>query len=910
MQHPTVHVEQLSHRFGATTALDRVSLCLHCGELAGLVGPDGVGKSTLLSIISGVRAVQRGQVLTLGADLTNRAQRQAVCRRVAYMPQGLGQNLYPNLSVLENTDFFGRLFGLALHARRERIDLLLHATGLSAFADRPAGKLSGGMKQKLGLCCALIHEPDLLILDEPTTGVDPLSRRQFWELIERIRRQRATLTVLAATAYLEEAERFDRLAALDAGQVLAIGTPSELKARTGTTDMEAAYVALLPAHRRRGHHRPQIAPRHADDGPIAIEARGLTRRFGEFTAVQDVSFRIRRGEIFGFLGSNGCGKTTTMKMLTGLLPPSAGAAFLFGAPARAGDVAGRRRVGFMSQSFSLYRELSVRHNLRLHAHLFGLPRQQIDARIVELCRQMDLAPYLGARAEDLPLGVRQRLSLAVAVIHQPELLILDEPTSGVDPVARDQFWVLLGDLSRRQGVTIFLSTHFMNEAERCDRISLMHAGRVLAEGTPQQLVQRYATSDLEQAFIAALETAGGQVAAPGSGAPADLHIAPVNPIGGRDRWFDGRRWWALARREGMELRRDIVRMGFALGGPVLLMVVMGYGISLDVEQLPYAALDYDRTPESRGYLEHYAASRYFRTALPLRDAADREQRLAAGDIALAVEIPAGFGRDLRAGRSAEVGLFIDGAIPFRAETLYGYAEQLHAGYLDHAVRDRILPQPEPPWYRLESRLWYNPAFKSVNALVPGVISILLAVIPAILTAVGVVREKELGSIVNLYATPATRLEFLLGKQWPYLLLGLVNALSMTALALHLFGIPIQGDPLVGSLGAVLYVAASSGFGLLLSCFTRTQIAALFAALLLTMIPAINFSGFLSPLSSLVGAARLLGSVMPAAYFLQISTGVFTKGLGSSELWPQLLTLGGFYLAFLALSWRLLRSQQT
>ncbi|MBS0610072.1 MAG: ATP-binding cassette domain-containing protein, partial [Proteobacteria bacterium] len=337
------------------------------------------------------------------------------------------------------------------------------------------GKLSGGMKQKLGLCCALIHDPDLLILDEPTTGVDPLARAQFWDLIERIRRQRPAMSVMVATAYMDEAQRFHWLVAMDEGQVLATGAPQELLARTGCASLEEAFIALMPEEKKRGHQAVVIPPLQVDDADVAIEAQGLTMRFGDFTAVDHVDFRIRRGEIFGFLGSNGCGKSTTMKMLCGLLPASEGQAWLFGKPVDPHDIDTRRRVGYMSQAFSLYGELTVRQNLVLHAQLFHVPADQQAARVRAMVERFELQEVLVALPESLPLGVRQRLSLAVAMVHQPELLILDEPTSGVDPIARDRFWQLLADLSRRDRVTIFISTHFMNEAARCDRMSMMHA---------------------------------------------------------------------------------------------------------------------------------------------------------------------------------------------------------------------------------------------------------------------------------------------------------------------------------------------------------------------------------------------------------------------------------------------------
>src|SRR5262249_16841606 len=446
-----------------------------------------------------------------------------VCPRIAYMPQGLGKNLYFELSVFENIDFFARLFGVSDAEREPRIKALLNATGLGPFPDRPAGKLSGGMKQKVGLCRALIHDPDLLTLDGPPAGVDPLARQQFWTLIDNIREQRPGMSVLVSTAYMDEAQRFDWTIAMDAGRVIATGTPAQLMERTGTNNLEQAFVALLPGAEEGGRRALVIPPRVDPGGEPAIQATELTKRFGSFTAVTRVSFTIGRGQLFGFLGWNGCGKATKMKMLTGLLPATEGEAKLFGEPVDANDLATRNRVGYMSQAFSLYGELSVRQNLDLHAKIFHLRRDQSHARIEELVDRFGLRAHLDAPSEELPLGLKQRLSLAVAVLHEPDMLLLDEPTSGVDPVARDEFWELLIDLARRQGVTIFVSTHFMNEALRCDRISLMHAGTVLACDTPARLMAERDTDDLESAFIgfiadaeaARQEKAGATLPAPG-----------------------------------------------------------------------------------------------------------------------------------------------------------------------------------------------------------------------------------------------------------------------------------------------------------------------------------------------------------------------------------------------------------
>ena len=516
-----VRLQDVRLRYGKTTALDGVTLDFPAGQMTCLIGPDGAGKSSLLALAAGARALQEGRVEALGGDMRRSRHRRAVCPRIAYMPQGLGKNLYPTLSVEENLEFFARLFGQDRGQRRRRIDELTRSTGLHPFLARPVGQLSGGMKQKLGLCCALTHDPDLLILDEPTTGVDPLSRVQFWELIGRIRRRRPATSVIIATAYMEEAQRFDQLVAMDGGRILATGTPGELLARGKTRSLEAAFVQLLPEQRRRGHQPVEIPPLDVGDGATAaIEAKGLTMRFGDFVAVDHASFRIRRGEIFGFVGSNGCGKTTTMKMLTGLLPATGGEAWVFGKALDPGDVATRRRVGYMSQGFSLYGELTLRQNLLLHARLFHVPAAAVAARVAEVVERFGLGDVLDALPARLPLGIRQRLSLAVAMVHAPELLILDEPTSGVDPIARDAFWRLMVELSRRDQVTIFISTHFMNEAERCDRISMMHAGRVLATDTPTALMEQGGVTTLEAAFIDRLvEAEGGDPVGPADDLP-------------------------------------------------------------------------------------------------------------------------------------------------------------------------------------------------------------------------------------------------------------------------------------------------------------------------------------------------------------------------------------------------------
>ncbi|WP_424813398.1 ribosome-associated ATPase/putative transporter RbbA [Roseococcus sp. YIM B11640] len=904
-----VHLRQVGLSYGATRALDNVTLDVPPGRMVGLIGPDGVGKSSLLALISGAHAIQSGRVEVLGGDMADAGHRARTCPRIAYMPQGLGRNLYPTLSVFENVDFFGRLFGQDREERERRIDGLLRSTGLAAFVDRPAGKLSGGMKQKLGLCCALIHDPDLLILDEPTTGVDPLSRRQFWDLIDRIRAERTGMSVMVATAYMEEAARFGWLVAMDGGRVLATGTPAELLERTGGATLDGAFIALLPEERQRGHEPLVIPPRvEAGDAPPAIEAEHLSMRFGNFTAVDDVSFRIGRGEIFGFLGSNGCGKTTTMKMLTGLLAPTEGKARLFGQEVDPSDMAVRRRVGYMSQAFSLYSELTVRQNLDLHARLFRLPAEAIPARIEEMATRFDLTGVMDSLPEALPLGIRQRLSLAVAMIHAPELLILDEPTSGVDPIARDGFWRILSDLSRNDGVTIFVSTHFMNEAELCDRISLMHAGKVLASDTPAGIVRRRSAPSLEEAFISYLEEAAGQPE-PATGAEPAPATEASHATAQATRAFSPRRAMAYARRETLELQRDPIRAILALVGSVLLMFVMGYGINMDVEDLTFAVLDRDDTTTSRDYALQIAGSRYFIQQPPIVDYADLDRRMRNGELSLAIEIPPGFGRDVARGRPVSVGAWIDGAMPSRAETVRGYVQGMHAAWLAQKSREIYGHAATAGAFQLEVRYRYNPDIQSLVAMVPAVIPLLLMMIPAMLAVLSVVREKELGSITNFYTTPVTRLEFLLGKQLPYVLLAMLNFLMLVAFALFIFRVPMTGSFLALTTGAFLYVVCSTGIGLLFSSFMKSQIAAIFGTVLITIIPAVQFSGMVDPVSSLEGAGALIGRIYPTAHFITITRGTFSKALGFDDLWSAFVPLLIAVPVLLGLAVALLRKQE-
>jgi hypothetical protein len=988
-----VEIRGLSHSYRGKTALDNITLSLPQGASIGMIGPDGVGKSTLLALIAGVKTIQKGSVRVLGADPARRREREALLPRIAFMPQGLGKNLYPTLSVHDNVAFHARLFGLNRREREERIARLLDATGLTPFADRAAGKLSGGMKQKLSLCCALVHDPELLILDEPTTGVDPLSRRQFWQLVAELRAENPGMTVLVATAYMEEAEQFDYLLALDAGRVLACRPMAEVL--SGGITLEAAYVAMLPAERRSPWHDEMLTPFAADPAlPPAIEAEHLSKRFGDFIAVNDVSFRIAQGEIFGFLGSNGCGKSTTMKMLTGLLAASDGSARLLGKPVAAGNLETRMQTGYMSQAFSLYEELSVRQNLVLHARLYRIA--QAAAAIDGVLRQFELAEHADSLPAALPLGVRQRLQLAAACLHRPKVLILDEPTSGVDPAARDMFWQYLLQLSRQERVTIFVSTHFMNEAERCDRISLMHRGRVLAVGTPAELVQRQQAASLEESFIRFLEQdearESGQpesvetvAADKGQKQPENTETGTASNLSGSLKPSDGGRqpenaaedvsgclngsqnadqkqpenlaraveavaeqrqpetpkpntannlsgslksakgskqpekprprglryWLAMvltfALREGRELAGDRIRLMFALLGPLIYLFAGSLGISYDTDQLDFAVLDQDQSRYSRELVREFEGSAYFRRAADLSRREDIAAELTATRVELVIEIPPHFGRDLLAQRRPQVAFYIDGAMPQQGENIAGYAQGIAAGYALSLYRTYGI---QPAGADLDMRFIYNPTFKSINALAPGFLMLALVMIPAMMTALGVVREKEIGSIMNLYSSPASSLQYLLGKQLPYVALSMGAYVMLVAVIVLVLDVPVKGSLAALTAGALCFVLATTAFGLLVSAFVRSQVAAIFAAAILAMIPAMNFSGMIYPFSTLSGSGYWIGRGFPASWFQMVGLGVITKGLLWRDVYPIFGVLLAFFLGYLLLAALLLKKQES
>ncbi len=571
-----IRLKAVRKTFGdAPPALDGITATIRSGEITGLVGPDGAGKTTLIRLMTGLMLPDAGTIEVLGFDTrTDAARIQAA---IGYMPQRFG--LYEDLSVQENLNLYADLRGLPTAERAAVFDELLTFTDLKRFTTRLAGKLSGGMKQKLGLACALLKKPRLLLLDEPGVGVDPISRRDLWKMVEALTTE--GIGVLWSTAYLDEAEACDRVLLLNGGKLLFAGLPSDLTERvagrvyklTGAAGRRRELLArtldegnvvdgviqgdairlvvtagsdpatLLPADAGPDARMVATAPRFEDafvdmlgggpggrsklaeatrprpagDGRPVIEVRGLTKKFGDFTAAADITFDVPRGEIFGLLGPNGAGKSTTFKMLCGLLKPTLGEGRVAGFDLRRDGAEARNRLGYMAQKFSLYGDLSVAQNLAFFAGVYGLAGAVKRERVALMNEIFDLGPHSSLSSKDLPLGLKQRLALACAVMHEPEALFLDEPTSGVDPITRREFWAHINGLVEK-GVTVLVTTHFMDEAEYCDRISLIDRGRSIALGTPDALKARVATPDnpdptMEDAFIALVQSSNERAAA-------------------------------------------------------------------------------------------------------------------------------------------------------------------------------------------------------------------------------------------------------------------------------------------------------------------------------------------------------------------------------------------------------------
>ncbi len=995
----------VARHFGNAVALAGIDLEVARGEFFGVIGPDGVGKSSLLKAIAGLIRAD-GELEVFENDMRLEASAERAKARIGFMPQGLGLNLYPELSIDENLDYLAELRQLPAGVRAESKERLLAMTHLEPFRGRAAGKLSGGMKQKLALCGALIGEPELLVLDEPTTGVDPVSRRDFWDILTDLVIGRR-LTAIVATSYLDEAERFERVAFMFGGRIISIGTPDQMRSSVEVRvrefvphDIKAAMKALDAAgvhfHRnglrlrvalRPGQQsivedsRDRIVPEVPPEDPAAalddifaarvagergpappylpfpstapgrsggaapVEVVSLTRRFDSFTAVDAVSFALERGEIFGLLGPNGSGKTTIIKMICGLLRPSAGRARVMGFDVSDANPAIRRHLGYMSQIFSLYRELSVMENLSLYAAMYGVTGADRRGRIEWVLEQAGLRGRERERAGRLPVGERQRLALGCAILHGPGIVFLDEPTSGVDPVARDLFWRIIRDLSAAQRVTILVSTHYLAEAENCDRIALLHAGRLIAV--------ELAAQDSRASRRSARRAAGDKRRAPSRGArdatrrrlrrdalrprpPRDRarscrgircdrgqsgrrRTAGANPRShphprrrlhradaGGARCVGGcmtlRRVFAIAGCETRQLRRDPMISVRALGVPLVLFLLFGYGLSLDVEHIPFAVVDCDRSAFSREYIYAFAGNPTFSLRAEAADTRVLSAMLRRGEIRLGMVIPPQFQHTLYKGRPESVQFMVDGVYSYRAEVTRAYALAVSAHVSSEIFRTLMIERtghaPNLDPLDIETRYLYNESLRATNAIVPGLLPVILMMSPAVMVAVAIVREKELGSIFNFLSSPATRTEFVLGKLIPYAAIGFGDALILGALTVVLFGVPFKGGVLIYCLGAALYVIATAAMGLLFSSFAKSQFGAIVVAMIATMVPSFLYSGLLIPIHNMSLDGRIAAHLFPAMFFNHIVIGAYLKALPLPAMLPDLGAIAIFIVVYL------------
>ncbi len=951
-------------------ALDGVSLEVAKGTLTALVGPDGAGKTTLLRLAAGLLDADSGTLSVLGLDAA--ADSDAVQSRIAYMPQRFG--LYEDLTVQENLDLYAFLHGVSREERETRYPKLFEMTALGPFTKRLAGKLSGGMKQKLGLACTLVRSPELLLLDEPTVGVDPLSRRELWEIIVRLEKEQG-LTVLVSTSYLDEAERCEHAIVLVEGRVLASGAPSSvrdeargltfhvepapgeparvLQARLmddpgvidavpeagrvrvvakapppGAEPVEARFEDGFMVLLRKEHPvRPErgLAPegREAESTPpkkgVAVRVRDLVRRFGDFTAVDHVSFEVEKGQLYALLGPNGAGKTTVFRMLCGLLPPTEGELEVAGTDLREAPASARQRIGYVAQKFSLYGALSVTENLEFFASSYGLRGARKRERIRWALEQFELVSLARVTSAQLPGGFKQRLSMAAALLHEPGILFLDEPTSGADPLARREFWRRITALAS-SGTTVIVTTHFMEEAEYCDRVAILDSGHLLAEGTPAEI--RGDAPSMEDAFIATVTRAPSRhVPAPHPGPPSasregaraasrgegeDLGGAaphPGPPPATRGEGV-GRRVLALVAKEARQLARDPSSFAVGIVLPLILILLFGFGLSLDVKDVPIAVVLESPSPAAVDLAASFELSPYFKPR-PMVSMREAERLLLERKIDGVVRIRSDFGREVTLER-ATVQLVVHGSDANQARIIQGYVQ----GAVGEWSARRVAEGKEAPVgpVAVDDRLWFNETNESRHFLVPGLIVIIMTLMGALLTTLVMAREWERGTLEALFVTPVRPVEILLGKTIPYFLLGMVGFALCLVSAKFLFQVPLRGSVVVLTLASMLYLLVALGIGLLVSSTFRNQLVASQITLLVTFLPAFMLSGFLFDLRSMPVAARAITYVLPARYYVALLQTVFLAGDVWGVILPDSAVLAFMAVALALLNWRRARKK--
>ena len=979
----------LTKRFApaAAPAIDDLTSQVSTGRVTGLVGPDAAGKTTLLRLFAGLLLPTQGRLTVCGVDPAVDLAR--LRQDVSYMPQRFG--LYEDLSVAQNLKLYADLCNVTGSERDQAFEKLLAFTDLARFTNRLAGNLSGGMKQKLGLACALIRKPRLLLLDEPSVGVDPISRRELWKMVYELVDE--GIGVVWSTSYLDEAERCADVLLLSEGKLLYSGPPKELTRRVagrsflvsgaslagrkllaqaikrpdvldgviqgssvrlvmrknarapsardlGAADLkiepvpprfEDAFVDLLGGAPKEESalagspsksQTPSAGNRGTSNGGAAadsnrqpvVEADGLTKTFGDFTAADDISFQIGRGEIFGLLGPNGAGKSTTFKMMCGLLKPTAGSARVIGLDLYAAAGAARAQLGYMAQKFSLYGDLSVRQNLACFSGIYGLSGARRSEAMARVVAAFKLEPYLDSNSSELPLGFKQRLALACATMHDPAVLFLDEPTSGVDPLTRREFWSHINAMVER-GVTVMVTTHFLDEAEYCDRIGLVYRGRVIAEGSPDELKDRVRSDErtepsLEDAFISLVEEFDRNegrtpdAAAQPSVMPRDAldHKQTTPPAPQSQESRAGmtlppgparlRRMIALVRKEGLQILRDPSSFLIAGALPLLLLLVYGFGVSLDLRRVPIGLVVEQPSPETDSFVASFRNSRYFEGRVVHHRAAVVDD-LVSGQIKGIVVLAADFSERLGRGETAPIQVLVDGSDPNTAGLVASYVQLLWVNWLqqESVSLSGLVNRPRAaPLISTEPRFWFNPELDSHYALLPGAVAIILTLIGTLLPSLVVAREWERGTMEALLTTQVTPLDLLVGKIVPYFLLGQMALVLSVGVTVFGFGVPFRGSLLALFAISSAYLAVTLALGLLISTVAKNQFAASQGALIVGFLPAFLLSGYIFEIDSMPAPLRLLTSLLPPRYYVFGLQTLFLAGDVASVLVPGCLLL--------------------
>lgn len=947
--------------------MDHIDADIRGGKITGLVGPDGAGKTTLIRIVAGLLIPSAGEVKVLGFNPAREAAQ--IHKRCGYMPQRFG--LYEDLNVIQNLSLYADLRGIVGDEREETFRRLLEFTDLKQFTSRKGGALSGGMKQKLGLACALLGKPELLLLDEPSVGVDPISRRDLWEMVQELVNE--GIGVLWSTAYLDEAELCGEVVLFNEGKKLFSGPPKELTQRVasrtfsfavregrrkilaralqddaivdGVVQGESVRLVFRNSNIRfepasvgaeANTELEPVNPRFEDafidalggmskgesavarvmqpiskgDRPI-IECHALTKRFGDFVATDQVTFSVQRGEIFGLLGPNGAGKSTTFKMLCGLLRPSDGDARVAGFDLRQAASQARNRLGYMAQKFSLYGNLTVQQNLAFFSGIYGLTGQRQQEAVDRMVQIFGFKDYLSMPSGQLPVGFKQRLAMACSLMHEPDVLFLDEPTSGVDPIARREFWTHINALVEK-GRTVMVTTHFMDEAEYCDRIALIYRGRVIALGAPDDLKRSVLSPKcpdptMADTFIALIERSEGKA----EGRPAKLaaripvlsqRVAVDKTPSKNEIESAWRRLCALIWKEVIQVVNDPSSILIAFVLPVVLLFLYGFAVSLDSTKIKLGFAIEGRGPEVESLLAAFRDAKYFILKVSF-SRKELEEDLVAGRIRGLVVVPIDFSRQRRWNDSEPpIQIIADGSEPTTANFVQNYVRGVAELWLQQRSLETASPMPVS--VNIENRMWFNPSLESKNYIVPGSIAIIITMIGTLLTAMVVAREWERGTMEAMMATPVRIQEIILGKLLPYFGLGLGSMFFCTVVSIFAFRTPFRGSFLSLFVFTSLFLFTCLGIGLLVSTLAKSQFVAAQFALVLGFLPAVQLSGFIFEISSMPRIIQGLTYLFPARYFVQGLQSIFLAGDVTAILVSNGLALLGFSVVFFFLNARI------